>query len=64
MEIILKYFPNLSEIQKEQFSKLQGLYEQWNVHINLISRKDDIFKTCTTLLTKVKLIDFTMEQKY
>jgi len=40
MEIILKYFPNLSEIQKEQFSKLQGLYEQWNVHINLISRKD------------------------
>ena len=40
MEIILKYFPNLSEIQKEQFSKLQGLYEKWNVHINLISRKD------------------------
>ena len=45
MEIILKYFPNLSEVQKEQFSKLQGLYEQWNVHINLISRKDIIVNT-------------------
>ena len=38
--IILKYFPNLSAKQQEQFSQLQDLYEHWNVQINVISRKD------------------------
>ena len=40
MDIILKYFPNLSEIQIEQFSKLQELYKDWNLKINVVSRKD------------------------
>lgn len=40
MEIIEKYFPNLNEIQKEQFAKLDGLYKDWNEKINVISRKD------------------------
>lgn len=40
MEIILKYFPNLSEKQKAQFSALYQLYEEWNGKINVISRKD------------------------
>ena len=40
MEIILKYFPNLSENQIEQFSKLQDLYKDWNLKINVVSRKD------------------------
>lgn len=40
MEEILRYFPNLTEIQKEQFQKLGGLYQDWNSKINLISRKD------------------------
>ena len=40
MEVILKYFPNLSDKQKVQFSKLQGLYKEWNIQINVISRKD------------------------
>lgn len=39
-QIIYKYFPNLSEKQKEQFSKLGGLYAGWNSKINVISRKD------------------------
>lgn len=39
-ELILKYFPLLSEIQKEQFQKLQALYNDWNSRINVISRKD------------------------
>ena len=39
-EIILKYFPDLSEKQKNQFKQLQSLYEEWNEQINLISRKD------------------------
>lgn len=40
MELILKYFPDLTEIQKEQFSKLNNLYSDWNSKINVVSRKD------------------------
>lgn len=38
--IIFKYFPNLSEIQQEQFKKLEELYQDWNQKINVVSRKD------------------------
>jgi len=37
---IIKYFPNLSDRQIEQFSMLGGLYADWNSRINVISRKD------------------------
>lgn len=40
MELILKYFPQLTEIQLEQFRKLQELYKDWNLKINVVSRKD------------------------
>ncbi|MFA5325094.1 MAG: 16S rRNA (guanine(527)-N(7))-methyltransferase RsmG [Bacteroidales bacterium] len=40
MEEILKYFPNISEEQKEQFAELGPIYRDWNSKINLISRKD------------------------
>ena len=40
MDIILKYFPNLTERQREQFAALLPLYEEWNAQINVISRKD------------------------
>ena len=40
MDIILKYFPNLTQRQKSQFSQLQNLYTEWNNKINVISRKD------------------------
>lgn len=40
MDIILKYFPDLSENQIFQFSKLEELYTFWNAQINVISRKD------------------------
>ncbi|RXP64608.1 16S rRNA (guanine(527)-N(7))-methyltransferase RsmG [Lutibacter sp. HS1-25] len=40
MDIILKHFPDLTEIQIEQFSKLGELYAFWNAQINVISRKD------------------------
>lgn len=39
-EIIFKYFPDLTETQKEQFTKLSTLYNEWNEKINVISRKD------------------------
>ncbi|MGG7033765.1 MAG: 16S rRNA (guanine(527)-N(7))-methyltransferase RsmG [Flavobacterium sp.] len=40
MDEILKYFPNITEIQKQQFEKLEELYKDWNSKINVISRKD------------------------
>lgn len=40
MDIILKYFPNLSDKQKQQFAALGELYTDWNSKINVISRKD------------------------
>lgn len=40
MDIILKYFPSLTERQREQFAALLPLYEEWNAQINVISRKD------------------------
>jgi len=40
MDEILKYFPNLTAIQIEQFEKLDFLYHDWNEKINVISRKD------------------------
>lgn len=39
-ELIKSYFSGLSELQIEQFSRLQELYEDWNSKINVISRKD------------------------
>ena len=40
IDLILKYFPDISERQKEQFAALPALYEEWNSKINVISRKD------------------------
>lgn len=40
LNIITKYFPELTETQLRQFSALQSLYEEWNAQINVISRKD------------------------
>ena len=38
--ILEKYFPDLTEEQKQRFSMLDGLYREWNAKINVISRKD------------------------
>lgn len=40
IDIIVHYFPNLTDIQKEQFEALYDLYSDWNTKINVISRKD------------------------
>ncbi len=40
IELIEKYFPNLSDRQKEQYRALGVLYPEWNAKINVISRKD------------------------
>lgn len=40
MDQIIKYFPELTQRQREQFAAMVPLYEDWNSKINLISRKD------------------------
>lgn len=40
MELILKYFPDLTDTQIKQFEALEGLYKDWNAKINVVSRKD------------------------
>ena len=40
MELILKYFPDLTEDQIQKFEQLESLYQDWNLKINVVSRKD------------------------
>ncbi len=40
VDIIYRYFPKLSEKQREQFRQLGELYPTWNAQINVVSRKD------------------------
>lgn len=62
MDIILKYFPHITEEQKRQFAALYDLYADWNSKINVISRKDiENLYTHHVLhsLAIAKLIQFT-----
>lgn len=40
MELIDSYFPDLTEIQQHQFQQLGPVYKEWNLKINVVSRKD------------------------
>lgn len=40
MDLILKYFPDLTDCQRRQFAALWNLYADWNAKINVVSRKD------------------------
>ncbi len=40
MDLIKKYFPDLTSLQLDQFQGLQALYQDWNLKINVVSRKD------------------------
>lgn len=40
MELIKKYFPDLTSHQLDQFAAMQALYKDWNLKINVVSRKD------------------------
>ncbi|MFC4688418.1 16S rRNA (guanine(527)-N(7))-methyltransferase RsmG [Epilithonimonas pallida] len=40
LDLILKYFPDITSEQKNQFAELETLYKDWNEKINVISRKD------------------------
>jgi len=61
MKLILKYFPDINEEQKRQFEQLEPLYKEWNMQINVVSRKDiDELYTRHILhsLAIAKVIDF------
>jgi 16S rRNA (guanine527-N7)-methyltransferase len=40
LDLIKKYFPELSAAQMEKFARLESLYREWNEKVNVISRKD------------------------
>ncbi len=40
MNLIQKYFPNLSEDQNQKIDQMKDVYEYWNQRINVVSRKD------------------------
>lgn len=40
LDLILKYFPDITSEQENQFAELETLYKDWNEKINVISRKD------------------------
>jgi 16S rRNA (guanine527-N7)-methyltransferase len=61
VDLIFSYFPDLTNNQKKQFSRLKDLYEIWNNQINVISRKDfDFFYERHVLhsLAIAKIIQF------
>lgn len=66
MELILKYFPNLSDNQVYQFEQLETLYTEWNSKINVISRKDidELYlKHILHSLGIAKIIEFNPDTK-
>ena len=64
MNVVKKYFPNISKKQETQFRELENLYEYWNSRVNLISRKDigDLYiKHVLHSLSIAKVIHFQKE---
>ena len=58
MDIIKKYFPELSENQLQQFDQLMKLYHEWNKKINVISRKDIDNLEVNHLLHSLSIVKF------
>ena len=66
MELILKYFPNLTDDQVLKFKQLESLYQDWNLKINVVSRKDidELYlRHVLHSLVIAKIIEFKPETK-
>ena len=63
LHILQKYFPDLTEIQNEQFAQLRSLYEEWNAQINVISRKDVHFLYERHILHSLSIAKFITFKK-
>lgn len=58
IQLILKYFPNLSDEQRKAFEGLEALYTEWNARINVISRADTGNLYCRHVLHSLALAAF------
>lgn len=58
MNLIDKYFPELSATQREQFGTMLRLYPEWNEKINVISRKDIDNLEVNHILHSLALVKF------
>jgi len=58
MEYILRYFPELTAVQRDQLAQLETLYPEWNAKINVISRKDIDNLEVNHILHSLGLIKF------
>lgn len=58
VELIYRFFPSLTDRQKEQFSLLPSLYLDWNSKINVISRKDVDNLVCNHILHSLAIAKF------
>lgn len=63
MDLILKYFPDLSDTQLKQFEELGQLYKEWNQKINVISRKDIEFVYDHHILHSMSIAKFIQFKK-
>ena len=62
MDTILKYFPELTDRQREQFDVMERLYPEWNAKINVISRKDIDNLEINHLLHSLGIVKFVQFQ--
>ena len=62
MDTILKYFPELTDMQREQFDVMERLYPEWNAKINVISRKDIDNLEINHLLHSLGIVKFVQFQ--
>lgn len=58
IELLTKYFPGLTDEQKEQYQMLGSLYPEWNEKINVISRKDIDNLYCNHILHSLAIARF------
>ncbi len=58
MEHILKYFPELTELQRSKYAQMEQLYPEWNAKINVISRRDIDNLEVNHILHSLSLVKF------
>ena len=58
MQVIEKYFPNLDSEQRQKLSKLAPVYQNWNVKVNLVSRKDIDYLNIRHLLHSMSIAKY------
>ena len=54
----MRYFPELTAVQRDQLAQLETLYPEWNAKINVISRKDIDNLEVNHILHSLGLIKF------